>query len=169
MCKVAIENGSNILKQEGNIIVVHGNILNAEEHIICHQVNCKGVMNAALAKQIRDKWKQVYLEYMGLFTESTSSLLGSAQLVPVGNVKYVANLFGQYNYGRNPLMCYTNYRALKNAFINVKQFAVINNYSVAIPYGIGCGLANGDWEKVYKIILEVFLDSGVNVTLYKLG
>lgn len=31
----------------------------------------------------------------------------------------------------------------------------------------GCGIANGDWKIVYKIIEEVFRD--YDVTLYKLG
>ena len=30
---------------------------------ICQQVNCRGVMGAGLAKQIRDKWPVVFDEY----------------------------------------------------------------------------------------------------------
>ena len=30
-----------------------GDILHTEADVICHQVNCKGVMGAGLAKQIR--------------------------------------------------------------------------------------------------------------------
>lgn len=30
-----------------------------EDTVICHQVNCCGVMGAGLAKQIRDKWPVV--------------------------------------------------------------------------------------------------------------
>ena len=32
-----------------------GDILHTEADVICHQVNCKGVMGAGLAKQIRKK------------------------------------------------------------------------------------------------------------------
>ena len=42
-----------------SIKFVSGNILTFperdEDTIICHQVNCKGVMGAGLAKQISDK------------------------------------------------------------------------------------------------------------------
>lgn len=37
------------------IKTIEGNILDAEEDIICHQVNCKGVMGAGLAKQSKSK------------------------------------------------------------------------------------------------------------------
>ena len=50
-----------------SIKFVNGNILTFperdEDTIICHQVNCKGVMGAGLAKQIRDKWPVVFDEY----------------------------------------------------------------------------------------------------------
>ena len=50
-----------------SIKFVNGNILTFperdEDTIICHQVNCKGVMGAGLAKQIRDKWPDVYDRY----------------------------------------------------------------------------------------------------------
>lgn len=35
-----------------------------------------------------------------------------------------------------------------------------------MPYKMGCGSANGDWDTVYKIIEKVF--SNMNVTLYKI-
>lgn len=60
----------------------------------------------------------------------------------------------------------TDYEAMKTALEEIKQYAKDFNLSIAIPYGIGCGIANGDWDKVYKIIEEVFYD--YDVTLYKL-
>ena len=45
---------------------VKGDILTTptrnEDTVICHQVNCCGVMGAGLAKQIRDKWPVVFDE-----------------------------------------------------------------------------------------------------------
>lgn len=55
---------------------------------------------------------------------------------------------------------------MKKCLRYIKQWAENNNLSIAITYGIGCGIANGDWNKVYKIIEEVF--SNYSVTLYKL-
>lgn len=60
----------------------------------------------------------------------------------------------------------TDYLNMDIALTYLKGFAQKNNLSIAMPYGIGCGIANGDWNKVYKIIEEVFSD--YDVTLYKL-
>jgi hypothetical protein len=48
----------------------------------------------------------------------------------------------------------------------VKRKKWIDNDSIALPYNLGCGLASGDWNIVYKIIEEVFND--YDVTIYKL-
>lgn len=58
------------------IKIVKGDILQASEDIIGHQVNCQGVMGAGLAKQIRNKYPHVYDEYRKLCssTENKYSL-----------------------------------------------------------------------------------------------
>lgn len=65
--------------------------------------------------------------------------------------------------GRNQRQ--TDYEALLSSLEKLKDYAQGNNKSVALPFGIGCGLAGGDWETVYKMIDEVFVD--YEVTLYK--
>ena len=37
--------------------IVNGNILNAKENIICHQVNVQGVMGGGVARQLADQYK----------------------------------------------------------------------------------------------------------------
>lgn len=74
--------------------------------------------------------------------------------------KVIANMFSQKeNFD-------TDYLNMKIALTYLKKFAQENDLSIAIPYGIGCGIANGEWDKVYKIIEKVFSD--YDVTLYKL-
>lgn len=41
----------------------------------------------------------------------------------------------------------TDYLNMEIALEYLKVFAQKNNLSIAIPYGIGCGIANGDWNK----------------------
>ena len=60
----------------------------------------------------------------------------------------------------------TDYIAMEKCLRYIKMWAENNDLSIAIPYGIGCGIANGDWNIVYKIIEKVFND--YDVTLYKL-
>ncbi|MDT0160376.1 macro domain-containing protein [Bacillus sp. AG4(2022)] len=147
------------------IRMLEGNILNAPENIIGHQVNCQGVMGAGLAIQIRSKYPEVYTNYKEFVAEYRNKLLlGKMQLVTCGENKWVANLFGQFSYGRRKPV-YTHYGALEDALRDLKNFAKEHGLSVALPYGIGCGLAGGDWEDVYAIIDGVF--HNYEVVLYK--
>lgn len=150
------------------IKVVEGNILDAKEDIIGHQVNCHSVMGAGLAKQIKLKYPNVYKEYMWYcdsFKNDKQQLLGQCYIVETDNDdKYIANIFGQYGFGRHERQ--TNYVALEMGLKNLKRIAHEHDKSVALPYGLGCGLAGGSWDIVYEIIDYVFEDH--EVTLYKL-
>jgi len=52
------------------------------------------------------------------------------------------------------------------ALTKIRNFAEQEKLTVAMPFKIGCGIANGDWEIVLDIINRVF--KGYNVSLYKL-
>ena len=43
--------------------VIKNDILEAEEKIIVHQVNCMGEMNSGVAKSIRNKYTEVFEQY----------------------------------------------------------------------------------------------------------
>ncbi|MEK4025373.1 macro domain-containing protein [Sporosarcina sp. FSL W7-1283] len=141
---------------------VIGNLLDAPEVIIGHQVNCKFVMGAGLAKQIRQVYPEAYYSYMS--ASHQSDLLGKIQVVNINSKRTVVNLFAQYNYGRTGL--YTDYQALKETLVKLRKYASKNNLGVALPYGLGCGLAGGDWNTVIKIIEDAF--DGYQVATYKL-
>lgn len=149
------------------IKTIYGNILDATEDIICHQVNCQGVMGAGVAKALYQRWpavKRQYQQYCKLHP-NPADLLGAVQLLEVEPGKHVANVFGQLDYGRNPHKKYTDYVALTNAFNEIR-----NTYpekSLAFPYGFGCGLANGDWNIVSQMIETYFGD--MDVTIYRLA
>lgn len=77
---------------------------------ICQQVNCKGVMGAGLAMQIRIQWPVVYQRYLEFCYGNNGNKLGTYQEVLVEPKLYVVNLFGQNGYGRGERQ--TNYAAL---------------------------------------------------------
>jgi O-acetyl-ADP-ribose deacetylase (regulator of RNase III) len=149
------------------IKIVKGDILQAKEDIIGHQVNCKGIMGAGLAKQIRNKYPIAYSEYKELCLKQGDRLLGATQYIDTLDGKVIVNIFGQMGYGRNRIQ--TDYKALEMALKSIKYTVTettLKNKSVALPYGIGCGLAGGDWDIVHSIISDVFND--YEITLYKL-
>lgn len=61
---------------------------------------------------------------------------------------------------------YTKTEALTRGLKEVKELSKQLNKSVAIPYGIGCGLAGGDWNIISELIDSIFSD--YKVTIYKL-
>ncbi|MEK4790360.1 macro domain-containing protein [Bacillus sp. FSL K6-2971] len=155
------------------IRVIEGNILDTTKDIVCHQVNCKGVMGAGLAKQIKSKYPNVYKDYKRLCDDEKiksrkNGLLGATQFIDVSKSKTIANLFAQKNYGVKSRQ--TDYEAMELCLKSLKHvvsddYSKYKDCSIAIPYGIGCGLAGGDWEIVSRMIEDILVDC--DVTLYK--
>ena len=114
-------------------------------------------MGSGLAKYIKEYLPEAYNEYKSHPLLKKKEILGHCQLIKSKN-KIIANLFSQFSYGRDNNIVYTNYSSLREALIKLKNYAKQNNLTVALPYNIGCGLANGDWNIVYFILKEVFSD-----------
>ena len=147
----------------------NGNLLNAPDRVICHQVNCQGLMGAGVALQIRTKWPNVYTSYVEFCkTIPIWDRLGRCQIVGIEGNRYVANLFGQNDVGTDRMK--TEYPALKSALIELKGFCVLEAdiASVAIPFKIGCGLGGGNWDKVMSIISDTFKNSSITANIYYL-
>lgn len=123
-----------------------------------------GYMGGGLARQLADRYPNLEREYSQHCNEVYNSfdVLSGTIFWFNTNDKYIANLFSQEkNFN-------TNYCCLKKCLETVERGARLTGKTVAIPYRIGCGIANGEWDKVYKIIQDVFKDSKVQCTLYKL-
>ena len=129
--------------------------------VICHQVNCQGVMGSGIAKQVRKKYPWVYATYKET-CNSAKTLMGLAQGVYINETQKIINIFGQKNYGYDG-KCYTDYNALGYAFENISRW--YKGKTIAIPYKIGCARGGGDWNIVYKMIEEVFGDSDCEVLI----
>lgn len=149
-----------------NVRIVETDLLNLDCDIICQQVNCQGVMGAGLANTVKKKYPKVFWEYLNFcdMFKYDGDLLGRCEIVKIDKTdnyspEYVANLFGQQFYGRDNKQ-YTDYKALKNSFIELCKWIYEHidkdKIIIGIPYGIGCGLAGGDWKVVNDIIKEVF-------------
>lgn len=145
--------------------IVEGNLLDAAEKILAHQVNCKGIMGGGVAFQLKKRFPGLSYSYNTFCFSNNYNpefLLGECQLVHHGD-KIIANLFGQD--GTSRAKCMTQYDKLRKCLENLNRYCMTTGFSVAMPYGIGCGLAGGDWNIVYPMICEVFKE--VDVTLYR--
>ncbi|MGL5913514.1 MAG: macro domain-containing protein [Bacteroidales bacterium] len=152
-----------------NINIVKGDLLKSNVSVIGHQCNCFGVVGG-LATLVFNTYPVALEAYSSKCNSSNkASLLGKTLLVKVpassgSKATYIANLFGQFNAGRD-----TRYKALESALEDVKQKMYKENLTtLGLPYNIGCGIGGGDWETVLKIIHNVFDDSQINVNIYSL-
>lgn len=151
------------------IKIVAGDLMEASENIIGHQVNCMGVMGSGVAKCVRQSFPEAYNAYVEYVTNflkdnTRNELLGRCHFVLMDG-KIVGNLFGQLTYGRDSTQ-YTKTMALYKALVDLRNFAEEYDLSVALPYRIGSDRGGADWTEVYKLIDKAF--DGYNVTLYKL-
>lgn len=147
------------------VTVVKGNLLNASEKIIAHQVNCQKKMNSGVAKAIREKWSIVFEKY-----QKAEPALGFVDFILIDNhYHYVANMYAQDNYGYDGKQ-YTNYDAFRQCCKTIvetcRNMSMIKKYTVAMPYKIASDRGGADWDKIMDILLEEFTD--IDLTLYKL-
>lgn len=140
--------------------VIIGDITEATEPYILHQVNCQNVMGSGVAKALYIKWPQVKSEYHE-YCEQHMDRLGRVQGVILGNGQMVFNCFTQDTFGTTGK--HTKYWAVAEVFQRIAE--VTEDESVAIPYLYGCDLGGGDWNVVSALIEEAFGDRAV---IYKL-
>ena len=159
------------------IEIVNGDLFKSDLPIIAHQTNCLGVMGAGIAKSIKNKWNNVFIQYKNLCTNviDKHNLLGKIQLCATNDtpIKYIVNLFGEYSFTKSVTPYenrHTDYNALRNALTVLKEKLVFLGFDkVGIPYKLGCGLAGGDWEGVvYPMLQEIFNDNTITLYIYKL-
>lgn len=151
------------------ITIKNGDLLQSDCDIICHQVNCRGAMGAGIAKQIKEKFPTVYSYYKRRCDRSIAeNLLGTVDIIPyqLYPCKSIANLYAQLNYGGDTNN--TDYEALRECLESVSEYSRLYGGKIGIPYGIGCGLAGGNWDIVYAIIKAVFDYTDREVEIWKL-
>lgn len=133
--------------------LIQHNLLNAfslgSRVMICHQVNCLGIMGAGLALSLKERLPHVYDAYVA----KKDWQLGDCQFVHVVGAQWVANLAGQQSTSRTTRQ--TDYNALCQAFRQARDFARANDIQLYIPYMMGCGLGGGDWDTVVHMLEDI--------------
>lgn len=151
------------------IIHKDGDIFKGSETFKVHQVNCKGVMGAGIAKQVSTDYPEVYEYYKKAceMTDESSKLLGMVQVIQTKKGFYIVNLFGQDDYYSPTGRC-TNYEAFYNGLEKIKKYIIAKNLprEIAFPCRIGSALAGGDWNVIYAMICSVFNNTDFKIVIY---
>ncbi len=104
----------------------------------------------------------------GLTTASVAFALGATQFVRLADKKTViANMIGQHKIGidkdgRPPI----RYGALVDCMRSVRNVATLAGAEIHCPK-FGSDLAGGNWDAISDMILEFWVDNGINVTVYE--
>jgi O-acetyl-ADP-ribose deacetylase (regulator of RNase III) len=156
------------------INTIKGNVLDTENCIIAHCVNCQGVMGGGIAREIRQRFPNVYQRYRADYERGLLQL-GYVSCVPAGasqDNKMIANCAGQDDFGTHKIQA--NYDAIRYCFnelnFALEYYFMQSNSSLKLDLNFplfGCGLAGGDWNIVSKIIDEEVSDV-FNKNLYVL-
>lgn len=147
--------------------IVRGNILDADEKYICHQCNCvTQKYGRGLANHIFKKfpYANIYLPRHG-----RRDKIGTIKVKGNGRDKrYVINMMAQYYPGAPKYFDTSEYREKYFKVCLEKMAQIPNLESVAFPYLIGCGLADGEWENYLKMIKDFERKVDARVVIYKL-
>lgn len=150
---------------------VKGNLLDSNCDYICHQVNCQGVMGSGIAKQIKERWPEVYEKYRREYemhlrhNRNPEYQLGNIDMIRVNDDKNcVINMYSQRSYGYDGKR-YTSYDAFANALELIKAYT-LNDATIGFPKNIGCGLGGGSWE-VVSALIEDILGKEYEVYIYE--
>lgn len=154
------------------IKIQKGNLFEAKQGLICHQVNCRGVMGAGVAKTFKEKYPDSFTAYTSWCKKfEPGILLGNCVFMEENGNITTCSMFAQDRYGRDEV--FTDYEAFRRCCQRIVAFLKTScnwadearAYPINIPYKIGCGLAGGNWDIVYQILREEL--GNYNVILWK--
>ena len=147
---------------------VKGNLLDSDCDYICHQVNCQGVMGSGIARQIRERWPEVYYSYHKMYSTylwRASPLIGNIDIAPIDNsTQCVINMFAQDNCGYDGAR-YTSYDAFSECLRKIRD-KLPTGTTIGFPKNIGCGLGGGNW-RVISALIEESLGIKYDVYIYE--
>lgn len=146
------------------ITIKEGDLFAAPSGLICHQVNCKGNMGRGVAKTFREKYPEVFAQYVYLCHNVCADTLLGTCLFDEDTVC----MFAQDDWrGRN--VCNTDYNAFRRCCKQIISYLQRHDPSIIVnmPYSIGAGLGGGDWLIIYSILEEEF--EGHDLILWRLS
>ena len=120
-----------------------------------HQANCFHTMGGGIALRIKQKYPELYKADLEHGKRGDINRLGKFSTVKCHDDKQGYNLYSQYDFGYGKKN--TNYEALYNGLILIKEHATNNNIlKLGLPKNMGCRLGGGHWKIVNAIIEDIF-------------
>jgi O-acetyl-ADP-ribose deacetylase (regulator of RNase III) len=135
-----------------------------EKTLICHVCNNLSIMGKGFASQLKEIHPDVFQGFkkarLNACPANYYKLTARNANLYVCNMVCMNGLYSKYS-NPNPL----SYPALKACLEDALKFAVNSELNICMPK-IGVGLARGDWNKVVKILDEVFAEKNINIEVW---
>jgi len=122
--------------------------------IIMHGCNAQGVMNAGVAKALKEAHPEIFADYRRCFLERGLTL-GQVVWTQKKPDLWIASAITQEFYGRKPGVRYVSYEAIEKSALHVAQKARETELPIHMPC-IGAGLGGGNWLKIKPIFEFAF-------------
>lgn len=144
---------------------IEGDLLTADVQAFVHQANLYHTFGAGIAFHIKNKFPEAY-EADKATNPGDDAKLGTVSWAKVNRPfgeQVIFNMYSQVG------MSVTSYGHMQKALGEIRKLMEQQNLkTLGVPYKMGCGLANGDWNEVERIITEAFEGSDIEVTIVTL-
>ena len=143
-----------------------------EQAFIPHICNNVGGWGAGFVLALSKKWEEPEIQYRQWMKRSgRMPNLGDVQYCSVADEgKYkntrVVNMIAQNGFRSEDNPKPIKYAALVDAMRQVAGYMNSIDGSIHCPK-FGAGLAGGDWRVIEALIQEIWVDAGINVTVYE--
>jgi O-acetyl-ADP-ribose deacetylase (regulator of RNase III) len=140
---------------------------NVKEGIIVHGCNAQGKMRSGFAKQLRATYPKAYNDYKQAydFGQVQVGRVVLSEVPPHCDKFVIANAITQQFYGTDKDVVYVDYDAISTCFMKISRYAIQRGISQLHFPKIGAGLANGDWDRILKIIQDA-VDPSIELNLW---
>lgn len=136
--------------------------------VVMHQANCFNTLHNAsgVAGILGNRYPQIAIAD-DTTIKGDESKLGTYTYAQVALKVYIFNVYGQYGYGRQKSVVYTQEDFLIQGLAAAKEKALsYGPCAFLIPLYIGAGLGNGNHESIKQRMDEIFKDEDV-VYIYR--
>lgn len=134
------------------LTVKQGDLLAQKAGLIVHGVNMQGKFNSGVAKQIRERYPRVYVDYLRAFNVG-DLILGKAIYTTISEHLHVASMVTQEYYGYDG-GAYADIEAIEMGFDACCLYAERRGLAIHLPK-IGCGRGGLDWDYVEPHLVRV--------------
>ena len=149
-----------IQPQKNNLNILQGNLINSDAQTLVNTINCVGVMGKGIALQFKEKFPEMYKDYLNR-CKNGEVKLGQPYLYKPLIGKWILN-FPTKDHWRSVSSIEDIVKGLEYLTGHYKEWGIT---SIAFP-PLGCGQGQLDWKVVGHVLCKYLSKLDIPVFLY---